>query len=69
MHVDLARRDHHLHVDRHSLDALESDRTDPRNHLLAPGYGLAQALAIMPRTASPQTTTDLSLGQEHYENI
>lgn len=37
VHVDLAGCDHHLHVDRHGLDALESDRANPRHHFKAPG--------------------------------
>ena len=34
MHAGLARRDHHLNVDRHRLDALKRDRANPRNHSL-----------------------------------
>lgn len=34
LHADLARRDHHLDIDRHGLDALESHRANPRHHLV-----------------------------------
>ena len=32
-HAHLARRDHHLHVDRHSLYALKSNCSNPRDHV------------------------------------
>ena len=39
LHADLARRDHHLDIDRHGLDALESNRANPRHHFSAPDTG------------------------------
>ena len=45
LHADLAGRDHHLHIDRHGLDALECNRTDPRNHA-APEAVAAHVRAI-----------------------
>ena len=36
VHADLARRDHHLDIDRHGFDALESNRANPRHHLFKP---------------------------------
>lgn len=44
VHVDLARRDHHLHVDRHGLDALESNRANPRHHVFTPDAAFAPSL-------------------------
>ena len=36
LHAGLARRDHHLHIDRNRLNALKCNRTHPRNHLAHP---------------------------------
>lgn len=53
MHVDLAGRNHHLHVDRHRFDALKRNRANPRNH----DVPLMRALPLPARSVDDRIQT------------